>query len=150
MGTDSVAEDGLTAFVQALRQLPPTGERGFEGFVRDVVQHVVHRQIRLLKSDPLLRKILEALGKRPKPDLWVIITTTQIKRNDLEQLRKAAELAGVGVECLDWDANPGALAGVGTRPGDSAVRGPYRRAQLETGCSSCRGTDRTSIRPFRG
>lgn len=131
--------EGLEAFVAALRTLEPTGERGFEGFVRDVLRSVLGRQIHLMKSGPqhggdmiadsrpglpeitieckrhskplryddLRRKLEDALGKNPKLDLWVIAATTPINHEDLNRLRMIAK--GAGVECLDWDANPGAI-----------------------------------------
>lgn len=140
-GADGAAGDGegLEAFVAALRTLEPTGERGFEGFVRDVLRSVLGRQINLMKSGPqhggdmiadsrpglpeitieckrhskplryddLRRKLEDALGKNPKLDLWVIAATTPINHEDLNRLRMIAK--GAGVECLDWEANPGAI-----------------------------------------
>ena len=82
----------------ALRKLEPHGEDGFEGLVRDLLQHVSGRTLRLVKSGPQSGKDVVSDSDFARPGIAIEVKrfkdTTNLPLDELKsKLREALDAA---------------------------------------------------------
>jgi len=136
-----------------LLSLPATGEKGFEGLIRETLRDITGVPFRLagggsqhgidgrsafqadaigfecklystpLDKDNVLARISEAPIKDPHMEVWVLGATMPVSAQLADLLRKRGELDGVSVLILDWATTGLPLLAVALAMGDPRVQG---------------------------
>ena len=122
----------LSELKEALLQLQPTGDKGFEGLLAHILSHITKQDFRLassglqlgidgetlaglnhisfegklyngtLNKDQILSKITSIIASSSPPDIWILGATIGVNTQLLDQAGKAAEKNGIELLVFDW------------------------------------------------
>lgn len=155
----SVPNKDLDALRTTLGDLPPTGDKGFEGLIQGVLEDIVGIPFRLAASgsqygldgsatgdiesigfecklykdevpkNALLSKLAE-ISIQPEIELWVLCATCSVSSQREKLMRKVAEEAGFETLVLDWSAVSMPLLATALALAPIAVKNFLKRAKL--------------------
>ena len=155
----SVLSKDLDALRTTLGDLPPTGDKGFEGLIQGVLEEIVGIPFRLAASgsqygidgsatgdiesigfecklykdevpkNALLSKLAE-ISIQPEIELWVLCATCSVSSQREKLMRKVAEETGFETLVLDWSVVSMPLLATALALAPIAVKNFLKRAKL--------------------